>query len=230
MKQTLLAGLAAMPLALSDAQADTLCAFGAALLEQNKVMNLTAITEPAAVARLHFLDCIALLRVADFRGKRVVDVGCGAGFPGVPLKIAEPSIRLTLLDSLAKRMNWLSETLPALGVDAEIITARAEEFAAQRREQYDLATSRAVARLNVLAELCLPYVRVGGKFLAMKGALAQEEVEEARRGIERLGGHVLRIFEYPVADAVHKAVVIEKLRPTPPQYPRAFAKIKKSPL
>ena len=230
MRQTLLAGLPAYSVTLSDGQIDTLCRFGEALIEKNAVMNLTAITEPSAVAQLHFLDCIALLNAADFHGKRVIDVGCGAGFPGVPLKIAEPSIRLTLLDSLAKRMNWLSETLPALGVDAEIITARAEEFAAQRREQYDLATSRAVARLNVLAELCLPYVRVSGKFLAMKGALAQEEVEEARRGIERLGGHVLRIFEYPVADAVHKAVVIEKLRPTPPQYPRAFAKIKKSPL
>lgn len=230
MRQTLLAGLPAYSVTLSDGQIDTLCRFGEALIEKNAVMNLTAITEPSAVAQLHFLDCIALLNAADFHGKRVIDVGCGAGFPGVPLKIAEPSICLTLLDSLAKRMNWLSETLPALGVDAEIITARAEEFAAQRREQYDLATSRAVARLNVLAELCLPYVRVGGKFLAMKGALAQEEVEEARRGIERLGGHVLRIFEYPVADAVHKAVVIEKLRPTPPQYPRAFAKIKKSPL
>ena len=230
MRQTLLAGLPAYSVTLSDGQIGTLCRFGEALIEKNAVMNLTAITEPSAVAQLHFLDCIALLNAADFHGKRVIDVGCGAGFPGVPLKIAEPSIRLTLLDSLAKRMNWLSETLPALGVDAEIITARAEEFAAQRREQYDLATSRAVARLNVLAELCLPYVRVGGKFLAMKGALAQEEVEEARRGIERLGGHVLRIFEYPVADAVHKAVVIEKLRPTPPQYPRAFAKIKKSPL
>ena len=230
MRQTLLAGLPAYSVTLSDGQIDTLCRFGEVLIEKNAVMNLTAITEPSAVAQLHFLDCIALLNAADFHGKRVIDVGCGAGFPGVPLKIAEPSIRLTLLDSLAKRMNWLSETLPALGVDAEIITARAEEFAAQRREQYDLATSRAVARLNVLAELCLPYVRVGGKFLAMKGALAQEEVEEARRGIERLGGHVLRIFEYPVADAVHKAVVIEKLRPTPPQYPRAFAKIKKSPL
>ncbi len=230
MRQTLLAGLPAYSVTLSDGQIDTLCRFGEALIEKNAVMNLTAITEPSAVAQLHFLDCIALLNAADFHGKRVIDVGCGAGFPGVPLKIAEPSIRLTLLDSLAKRMNWLSETLPTLGVDAEIITARAEEFAAQRREQYDLATSRAVARLNVLAELCLPYVRVGGKFLAMKGALAQEEVEEARRGIERLGGHVLRIFEYPVADAVHKAVVIEKLRPTPPQYPRAFAKIKKSPL
>ena len=230
MRQTLLAGLPAYSVTLSDGQIDTLCRFGEALIEKNAVMNLTAITEPSAVAQLHFLDCIALLNAADFHGKRVIDVGCGAGFPGVPLKLAEPSIRLTLLDSLAKRMNWLSETLPALGVDAEIITARAEEFAAQRREQYDLATSRAVARLNVLAELCLPYVRVGGKFLAMKGALAQAEVEEARRGIERLGGHVLRIFEYPVADAVHKAVVIEKLRPTPPQYPRAFAKIKKSPL
>lgn len=230
MRQTLLAGLPAYSVTLSDGQIDTLCRFGEALIEKNAVMNLTAITEPSAVAQLHFLDCIALLNAADFHGKRVIDVGCGAGFPGVPLKIAEPSIRLTLLDSLAKRMNWLSETLPALGVDAEIITARAEEFAAQRREQYDLATSRAVARLNVLAELCLPYVRVGGKFLAMKGALAQEEIEEARRGIEKLGGHVLRIFEYPVADAVHKAVVIEKLRPTPPQYPRAFAKIKKSPL
>lgn len=230
MRQTLLAGLPAYSVTLSDGQIDTLCRFGEALIEKNAVMNLTAITEPSAVAQLHFLDCIALLNAADFHGKRVIDVGCGAGFPGVPLKIAEPSIRLTLLDSLAKRMNWLSETLPALGVDAEIITARAEEFATQRREQYDLATSRAVARLNVLAELCLPYVRVGGKFLAMKGALAQEEVEEARQGIERLGGHVLRIFEYPVADAVHKAVVIEKLRPTPPQYPRAFAKIKKSPL
>ena len=230
MRQTLLAGLPAYSVTLSDGQIDTLCRFGEALIEKNAVMNLTAITEPSAVAQLHFLDCIALLNAADFHGKRVIDVGCGAGFPGVPLKIAEPSICLTRLDSLAKRMNWLSETLPALGVDAEIITARAEEFAAQRREQYDLATSRAVARLNVLAELCLPFVRVGGKFLAMKGALAQEEVEEARRGIERLGGHVLRIFEYPVADAVHKAVVIEKLRPTPPQYPRAFAKIKKSPL
>ena len=223
MRQTLLAGLPAYSVTLSDGQIDTLCRFGEALIEKNAVMNLTAITEPSAVAQLHFLDCIALLNAADFREKRVIDVGCGAGFPGVPLKIAEPSIRLTLLDSLAKRMNWLSETLPALGVDAEIVTARAEEFAAQRREQYDLATSRAVARLNVLAELCLPYVRVGGKFLAMKGALAQEEVEEARRGIER-------VYEYPIQDAVHKAVVIEKLRPTPPQYPRAFAKIKKSPL
>ena len=230
MKQTLLAGLPAYSISLTEQQIDTLCRFGEALIEKNAVMNLTAITEPKAVAQLHFLDCIALLGAADLRGKKVIDVGCGAGFPGVPLKIAEPSIRLTLLDSLAKRMNWLSELLPQLGVEAQIVTARAEEYVTSCRETYDIATSRAVARLNILAELCLPYVRVGGKFLAMKGALAQEEVDEAKRGVEKLGGRVAGIYEYPVADAVHKAVVIEKVRPTPPQYPRAFAKIKKSPL
>ena len=230
MKQTLLDGLQARGRALDGQAADTLCAFGAALLEKNRVMNLTAITEPAAVAQLHFLDSLALLDIAPLAGRSVIDVGCGAGFPGVPLKIAEPRIRLTLLDSLAKRMNWLAQTLPALGVQAEIVTARAEEYAAQRRERYDFAVSRAVARLNVLAELCLPFVRVGGQFLAMKGALAQEEVDEARRAIRTLGGQVKKIYEYPVADTTHRVVVIEKVAPTPKQYPRAFAKIKKSPL
>ena len=127
-------------------------------------------------------------------------------------------------------MNWLAEVLPGLGVEAEIVTARAEEYAAQRREQYDVVTSRAVARLNVLAELCLPFVRMGGQFLAMKGALAQEEVDEAQRAIRTLGGRVQGIYEYPVADTTHRVVIIEKVTPTPKQYPRAFAKIKKSPL
>ena len=215
---------------LSAAQLDTLCAFGQALIEKNKVMNLTAITEPEAVAELHCLDCIALLRAAEFPNKRVIDIGCGAGFPGVPLKVAEPSIELTLLDSLAKRMTWLRETLPQLGIQAEVVTARAEEYVTGCREQYDIATSRAVARLNILAELCMPYVRVGGVFLAMKGALASEEVDEAKRGIALLGGRLARVYEYPIQGAQHKAVVIEKIKPTPPQYPRAFAKIKKSPL
>ena len=230
MLQTLLDSCAALGVPLTAAQAEQLCDFGARLLEQNRVMNLTAITEPQAVAKLHFADCLALLRIVPFSGRRVIDVGCGAGFPGVPLKLGEPSLDLTLLDSLGKRVTWLEAALRDMGVTAQCVCARAEDYAARAREQYDIATSRAVARLNILAELCLPFVRVGGQFLAMKGALAQEEVEEARRGIERLGGHVLRIFEYPVADAVHQAVVIEKLRPTPPQYPRAFAKIKKSPL
>lgn len=230
MKTTLLAGLPAYGLTLTDGQADTLCRFGELLLEKNKVMNLTAITEPQAVVQLHFLDCLALLAAAPFQGRRVVDVGCGAGFPGVPLKIAEPSIELTLLDSLGKRTDWLREILPQLGLEARVETGRAEEFVRTCREQYDIAVSRAVARLPVLAELCLPYVAVGGLFIAMKGAMAAEEADEAGHAIAALGGELERIYEYPVADAVHRAVLVRKIKPTPPAYPRAFAKIKKNPL
>ena len=218
------------PLPLSEGQIETFCRFGEALLEQNKVMNLTAITEQGAVARLHFVDCMALLPLADLRSRTVIDVGCGAGFPGVPLKIAEPSIRLTLLDSLGKRMRWLETVLPELGVDAEVVTGRAEEYVAGCREQYDAAVSRAVARLNVLAELCLPYVKVGGQFLAMKGAMAQEEADEAASAIRRLGGQIERIAEYPIGDAIHRVVIVRKIAPTPKSYPRPFAKIKKAPL
>lgn len=232
MKQALLAGLPALNRNLTPAQADTFCAFGQALLEKNQVMNLTAITEPAAVAQLHFLDCISLLNLCDFSKKSVIDVGCGAGFPGVPLKIAEPSIHLTLLDSLKKRVDWLAETLPLLGVDAECVATRAEEYAADHRECYDLAVSRAVARLNMLAELCLPLVRVGGAFVAMKAVDCDEELSQAARGIGLLGGRVERIVDYtvPGTDVLHRAVVIRKVRKTPGQYPRRFAKIKQSPL
>jgi len=127
-------------------------------------------------------------------------------------------------------MTWLREILPQLGVEAEVVTARAEEFVQTCREQYDIATSRAVARLNILSELCLPYVKVGGAFLAMKGALAGEEMEEAKRAVALLGGTIERVYEYPIQDAVHKAVVIRKIKSTPLKYPRAFAKIKKTPL
>lgn len=232
MKQTLLSGAKELNLPLSAQQADTFCRFGEALIEKNKVMNLTAITEPQEVARLHFLDCMALLNLADFRGKNLVDVGCGAGFPGVPLKIAEPEIRLTLLDSLRKRIDWLSEVLPELGVEAECVAARAEEFALEHRESYDFATSRAVARLNMLSELCLPLVKVGGAFVAMKAVDSDEELSQAARGIGMLGGKIEKIFDYtvPGTDTVHRAVVIRKVKKTPGQYPRRFAKIKQSPL
>ena len=230
MRNTLLAGLPALHLQLSDRQADQFCRYCELLLEKNQVMNLTAITEPSAVAQLHFLDSLTVLRAADCRGKSIIDVGCGAGFPGVPVAIAEPTAKLTLLDSLQKRMNWLREVLPELGVRAEVVSARAEEYAAGHREQYDLAVSRAVARLNILCELCLPYVKVGGKFLALKGAMTHEEVEQARKAIEVLGGRVAEIAEYPIAGAIHRIVVIEKVRPTPKQYPRKFAKIKQAPL
>ena len=230
MRKTLDEGLPQLGLDLPEAARDTLCAFGHAVVKQNEVMNLTAITEDAQVAKLHLLDSLTVLSCADLRGKRLIDVGCGAGFPGVPVAIAEPTAKLTLLDSLQKRMNWLREVLPELGVQAEVVSARAEEYVAGRREQYDIATSRAVARLNILCELCLPYVKVGGKFLALKGAMTHEEVEQARKAIEVLGGRVAEIAEYPIAGAIHRIVVIEKVRPTPKQYPRKFAKIKQAPL
>lgn len=228
MTEILRAEAQTLGLTLTDAQLARFDRFAAALLEKNKVMNLTAITDPEDVARLHFADCLALLTVADLRGKRVIDVGCGAGFPGVPLKLGEPSIDLTLLDSLQKRIRWLDETLTDLGVSAQCVAARAEEFG--HREQYDVAVSRAVSRLNMLSELCLPFVRVGGLFLAMKGAAADEELAEAERAIARLGGKVERVARYPLGDAERRVVVVRKVRPTPPGYPRRFAKIKQSPL
>ena len=197
--------------------------------KKNQVANLTAITEPQKVAELHFYDCLALLNAADFRAKRVVDIGCGAGFPGVPLKIAEPSMDLTLLDSLGKRMDWLREVLPELQVEANVVTARAEEYVTVCRESYDIAVSRAVARLNILSELCLPYGKVGGCFVAMKGQLADVELTR-RSAASGFGGRVERVYEYEVEDAIHRAVVIRKEAPTPSRYPRPFAKIKKTPL
>lgn len=230
MKHTLMAELPTLGLSLREDQIDRLCRFGALLLKQNQVMNLTAITEPTAVARLHFLDSLALLREEALAGKTLIDIGCGAGFPGVPLAIAEPTLRVTLLDSLQKRVNWLKTILPELGVDATCVAARAEEYVAEHREAYDVATSRAVARLNILSELCLPYVKVGGKFLALKGAMAQAEADEAKTAIEALGGRLSEIREYPVGEATHRIVVVEKVRLTPKAYPRKFAKIKQQPL
>ena len=233
MLQTLLDSCAALGVPLTAAQAEQLCDFGARLLEQNRVMNLTAITEPQAVARLHFADCLALLRIVPFSGKRVIDVGCGAGFPGVPLKLGEPSLDLTLLDSLGKRIAWLEEVCGTLGLKrVECVHARAEEFAAGHRESYDLAVSRAVAQLNVLCELALPLVKVGGQFLAMKSVDTEEEIAAAKGAIRTLGGKIVKVGDYtiPTSDVTHRVVVIEKVSPTPPRYPRAFAKIKKQPL
>ncbi len=228
MKETLLQEAKALGLALSEEQAGLFCRFGDALIEKNKVMNLTAITEPKAISKLHFADCLALLNYADFRGKSVIDVGCGAGFPGVPLKLGEPSIRLTLLDSLQKRVNWLKETLDGLDVEAQCVAARAEEYG--HREEFDIATSRAVARLNILAELCLPFVKVGGYFLAMKAAAAEEELLEAKNAIARLGGKLEKVESYEIDEASRALLIIRKVKPTPPAYPRRFAKIKQQPL
>lgn len=223
-------GLPALGLDLPDSVQHTLCAFGQGVLKQNEVMNLTAITDPAKAAKLHLLDSLTLLTLADLRGKSLIDVGCGAGFPGVPVKIACPEVKLTLLDSLAKRMNWLESFLPQLGIDAEFVTARAEEAITSRREQYDYATSRAVARLNILLELTAPYVKVGGMVLAMKGSAAKEELEESRNAIRKLGLKVERIQEFPIDDTSHTVIALRKIAPTPAVYPRRYAKIKQSPL
>ena len=230
MYETLTAGLPGLGLELSEDTARRLCDFGAAVVKQNEVMNLTAITDPVQVAKLHLLDSLSVLKTADLRGKRLIDVGCGAGFPGVPVKIACPEVKLTLLDSLGKRMNWLAEILPTLDVEAECITARAEEFAQQRRESYDFATSRAVARLNILLELTAPFVKVGGAVLAMKGAAAREELAEAKNAIAKLGLRLETVADFPMDGTAHSVIVLRKVKPTPAQYPRRYAKMKQSPL
>ena len=231
MRAALQRGLERLGLPLDAQTQERLTRFGAAVIEKNRVMNLTAITEPAAVAELHLLDSLTLLKALPLAGKSLLDVGTGAGFPGVPLKLAEPSIRLTLLDSLQKRMRWLEdEALPPLGVEAQLLTGRAEDFAAQYRGAFDVVTSRAVARLNLLCELCLPFVRRGGVFAAMKGQDAEEELAEAARAITVLGGRWERTETYPIGDALHRVIVIRKTGDTPPQYPRTWAKIKQKPL
>ena len=230
MKQTLLQGLPELKLALSEEQVDTLCAFGAAVVRQNQVMNLTAITEPVQVAKLHLLDSLSVLSALDLRGKKLIDVGCGAGFPGVPLAIACPEAQVTLRDSLGKRITWLKEILPQLGIQAECVTARAEEAVASCRESYDIATSRAVARLNILLELLAPYVKVGGAVVALKGSAAKEELGECGDAMKKLGLRQEAFLEFPVDGASHALIVLRKVAPTPKAYPRRYAKIKQSPL
>ena len=227
---TLSEGLPQLGLNLSEEIQKTLCDFGHAMVKQNEVMNLTGITEDEAVAKMHLLDSLTVLSTADLAGKKLIDVGCGAGFPGVPLAIACPDAEITLLDSLGKRMKWLEEVLPTLGVKARCITARAEEAVAQRREAYDFATSRAVARLNILLELTAPYVKVGGAVLAMKGAAAREELAECGNAIKKLGLKLEEVREFPIDGTAHAVIVLRKVSPTPPKYPRRFAQIKKSPL
>ena len=203
------------------------------LVEKNKVMNLTAITDPADIAALHFLDSAALLTLADWKGKTVADIGTGAGFPGLPLRIVDPSIRLTLLDAQNKRVEFLKEVCGELGLaDVECVHARAEEFAADHREGFDLVTSRAVAALPLLCELCLPLVKVGGYFAAMKSVDADAELASAAHAIEVLGGAVDHVTDYaiPGTEVHHRVIFIKKCRETGKKYPRAFAKIKKNPL
>ena len=231
MRDILVKGLA--QLGLSDHAVPQLEAYASLLLEKNKVMNLTAITAPQEVATLHLLDCAALLTMADLRGKRAIDVGTGAGFPGMVLAILTPAAHFTLLDSLGKRVDFLQEVCRELHLqNVTCVHARAEEFAGAHRESYDVAVSRAVAQLNVLCELTLPLVKVGGIFAAMKSVSSDEEIRAARSAAAQLGGQIAASTDYtvPETDVVHRIVDIQKVRPTPQQFPRAFARIKKAPL
>ena len=215
-----------------------LAQYGQMLLEKNQVMNLTAIRDPEGVARLHMLDCAALLKYCDLAGKTLIDVGTGAGFPGMVLKILVPSLEVTLLDSLNKRLDWLLETSGALSAglygNVRTIHARAEEQALVKgfRDSFDFAAARAVADLRLLCELCLPFVKVGGSFLAMKSAGSDPELGSAAHAIKLLGGRIAGVEDYriPGTEVVHRLIVIEKVAPTLKGYPRRWARMQKEPL
>lgn len=217
---------------LSEEQYAQLERYAELLVEWNEKMNLTAICDDEGIATKHFLDSMTALLTDKVNGK-VIDVGCGAGFPGLVLKIMKPELELTLLDSLAKRLTFLnavSDELELSGVTT--IHSRAEDGARIMRESFDTVVSRAVANMTVLSELCLPFVKVGGYFLALKGPLADEELSAAKKAIEVLGGKVEGVFsaEIPFTDLNHKIIIVKKVRQTPMQYPRKPGIAAKSPI
>ena len=204
------------------------------LVEQNKTMNLTAITDPDGIAVKHFADSISVLTAAEIpQGSRVLDVGTGAGFPALPLLIMRPDIDLTMIDSTAKKLKYVENTVNELGLIATTLHTRAEEAGQNKefRESFDFVVSRAVAALNVLCEYCLPFVKKNGLFIAMKGAKAQEEIDAARSAIKLLGGKIIAEKSFSLSDGGERTlVVIKKISQIPPKYPRPSAQIAKKPL
>ena len=234
MRKLLFEGALKLNMDLSDAKISQFMTYMEMLIETNKSLNLTAITEPEEVITKHFLDSLTAEKFIP-QGASLIDVGCGAGFPGLPLKIARDDISLTLLDSLAKRLAFIEDVLKTADVkNTKCVHARAEDGARDkaRREKYDVAVSRAVANMAVLCEYCLPYVKIGGLFLALKGPAAQEEIENAKGAIKTLGGEVIEIAQaaVPFTDLLHKIVVIKKVHPCPKQYPRKAGTPSKKPI
>ena len=217
-------------ISLDNEAADRLCIYNDMLIERNEVMNLTALTEPRDVALKHFADSLMLLKYCDIpEGASVIDVGTGAGFPGMVLAIARPDLSVTLLDSLQKRLSFLDEVGERLGLsNIHTVHSRAEDGAhTELRESFDLAAARAVAPLNVLCEYCLPYVKVGGRFLAMKGKGADAELGEAQNAIELLGGEMTARHSFTLSEAGERGIIeINKLNPTPEKFPRKAKQIK----
>ena len=234
LKSALKNGCDAFEIELNGSQVEDFCRYAEILVEWNQKMNLTAITEPAAVAVKHFTDSLLFTKAFELSGnERIIDVGTGAGFPGIPLKIYKSGIELTLLDSLNKRMNFLKEVSEQLNQDNECIHARAEEQGRKKesREQYDIATARAVAHLRELSEYCLPFVKVGGFFVSLKGYDIENELDEAKKAIELLGGKIERVEKFILPDESRRSIVIvKKISQTAPKYPRQSAKIAKSPI
>lgn len=225
-----------MGISLSEGQQEQFMTYLSLLLEWNEKMNLTAITEERDVVLKHFADCLSLVPLLEWKADmQVIDVGTGAGFPGIPVKIACPAVQMTLLDSLQKRIGFLQEVGSQLHLDGvTYVHSRAEDGGQNPayREQFDLCVSRAVANLAVLAEYCLPFLKVGGRLAALKGPDAAAEVEQAAGALKKLGGRLVEIkdVEIPHTDLSHKLVFIEKVSPTPKKYPRNAGKIKKEPL
>lgn len=204
------------------------------LIEQNKTMNLTAITDPDEVVIKHFADSISLFKAVNpDNGAKILDLGTGAGFPGIPLLITRPDLNLTMVDSTAKKLRYVAQTVETLGLEAETLHARAEEAGKdpEYREQYDIVCSRAVAALNVLSEYCLPFVKVGGVFVAMKSAKAEEEIADAKKALGILGGKIIDKITFTLSDGGERTlIVIKKISQTSPKYPRVSAQIAKKPL
>lgn len=232
-KEVLRRGLDALNIGADEDMLRKFETYSKLLIDRNKKINLTAITDDTEISTKHFLDSILPLTAADIPlGAAVIDVGTGAGFPGIPIKIVRGDISLTLLDSLLKRINFLGEVCREIGLsDVECVHARAEDEARHRREKYDAAVSRAVAPLKILAEYCLPYVKVGGIFLALKsaGAEIEREIADAKPIIGTLGGKVedeARLL-LPETDITRSIIVIRKTAATPAQFPRSSARIKK---
>lgn len=204
--------------------------------EWNEKINLTAITEDSEIIKKHFIDSIKVFKFEKLKNaKKVIDIGTGGGFPGIPMKIINSNSKVVLLDSLNKRINFLNEVIKELNLnDIETIHGRAEDFAKESkyREKFDVAVSRAVANLTVLSEFCLPYVKVGGYFVAMKGPAIEEEMVEAKNAIKILGGELEDIIKVDIegSDLDHNLVIIKKLKETPKKYPRKAGMVTKNPL
>lgn len=235
MRNILIQGARVYGIELTDSMAEAFAVYYEILEKQNRIINLTAVTGEKDVAERHFLDSLALLRIIDFAGKSVIDIGSGAGFPGIPLKIVEPSIRLTLLDAQQKRVGFLADLCDKLELQGvRCVHARAEEAALKPdcRDSFDIAVSRAVAMMSILSELCLPFVKSGGEFVAMKSTNSDAEIREAETAFHTLGAELSKIADYtiPGTDVTHRAVIVRKLVPTPAGYPRRFAKIERKPL